>query len=719
MRKDLVLVGLIVTILALMVVPLPQGLLDVAITLNISLAVLLLMVAIYLKHPSDFSTFPSVILIGTAFRLALSVGTTRSILSEADGGQIIETFGDFVVSGSIAIGLVMFLIITVVQFMVVTKGAERVAEVGARFALDALPGKQMAIDADLRAGDIEQEEASRRRERLNRDSQFFGAMDGAMKFVKGDAIAGLIITLINLIGGIAVGLTIHGYTFGEAASIYSLLTIGDGLVAQIPALIMSLCAGIIVTRATNAENVDLGSDIFKELIADPRVPAIAALIIFGVGLIPGFPTIMFAASAAVLFVASFLLRRAFAADQKDAADKKAEASEAEDTTAGTKPEPNETEASDIIDQRMVCKIGTKVSETIDLNEVRREVAKMFDHLEATRGVAFTAARIVESKDIAEDEIEVELDDVPVQTAKVYSDRLMVDASPTAQELLSTEDQNVIEAEWVDRAILWVDKSKAPILEKLKLAPLDQGYQIAEFVFRIYEHNLGTLFSKAEFDKLMEQAKKVDSDAVDDLETKLTRPTLFQVLRYLVEDGVPIRPLRLVIESLTYWNQINDGVGPAMLAECLRGSLKRQMCHAIAGKDKLLGLAMVDPELEAKARSSLASQRQSAGGGSIDGLIFEQEISDHIVGQFRQLKHAQQGQKSQLVVVISPDLRRRMRNFLAANQIHLPVLSPHELSPDVKSIPVELISISELMLTDPMDDLTGDDDFEQFEDAGAY
>jgi len=231
------------------------------------------MVAVYLKHPSDFSTFPSVILIGTAFRLALSVGTTRLILSDADGGQIIETFGDFVVSGSVAIGLVIFLIITVVQFLVVTKGAERVAEVGARFALDALPGKQMSIDADVRAGNIEQEEATKLRKRLDKDSQFFGAMDGAMKFVKGDAIAGLIIIIINLVGGIAVGVSIHGLSFGGAVQVYSLLTIGDGLVAQIPALIMSLCAGVVVTRAANGDNVDLGTDIFKELIADPRVPA--------------------------------------------------------------------------------------------------------------------------------------------------------------------------------------------------------------------------------------------------------------------------------------------------------------------------------------------------------------------------------------------------------------------------------------------------------------
>ncbi|MEP5376020.1 MAG: flagellar biosynthesis protein FlhA, partial [Hyphomicrobiales bacterium] len=293
MRKDLILVSLLVAILALMIVPISQRIIDILLSLNLSLAVVLLMMAVYLKHSSDFSTFPSVILISTAFRLALSIGTTRMILSEADGGQIIGVFGDFVVGGNVAIGLVIFLIVTVVQFLVVTKGAERVAEVGARFALDALPGKQMSIDADVRAGIVNAEEGEKMRRRLDKDSQFFGAMDGAMKFVKGDAIAGLIIIAINLIGGIAVGVVSHGMTFGGAVSIYSLLTIGDGLVAQIPALLMSMCAGVIVTRVASPDNVDLGTDIAGELLADFRVTSIAAIIVGMIGFIPGFPMFTF------------------------------------------------------------------------------------------------------------------------------------------------------------------------------------------------------------------------------------------------------------------------------------------------------------------------------------------------------------------------------------------------------------------------------------------
>lgn len=701
MRKDLVVIGLIVAILTLMVVPLGQSILDAMITLSISLSVLLLMVAVYLKHPSDFSTFPSVILLGTALRLALSVATTRAILSETDGGAIIQTFGDFVVAGSVAIGLIMFLIITVVQFLVVTKGAERVAEVGARFALDALPGKQMSIDADLRAGNIEQSEASARRERLNRDSQFFGAMDGAMKFVKGDAVAGLIITFINLIGGIAIGMSVHGLGFSASASVYSLLTIGDGLVAQIPALIMSLCAGIIVTRATNADNVDLGSDIFKELISDPRVPAMAALIILAIGFIPGFPLHIFAASAVGLFMISLALRRAFKESEASQADGEEEVSEGAATEGSTQEDIPQHQTSG----RLICQVGQSIAQEQDLEKIRDELDRTFDQLAATRGVMFLPARIDVLETLDEDSLQITLDDVPVRKCKIPSDRQMLSMEPGMKELLGGTEETVLEADWNDNAVLWVAPSVLASKPKLSAKVLDIEEQVAELIYRVYEQNLGALFSKVEFEGILKAAGEVDQEAVQALEAALTRPHLFQIMRILVEDGVPLRPLNVVIDGLTYWNQINEGAGPVLLSECLRGSLKRQMCHAIAGEEGVLGLAMVDPRIEAMAREGLGEVRQAGGLGSLEGLIFDAETSDFVLGQFRSLQAAQKGELNQLVVVVSSDLRRRMRNFLAANRIHLPILAPHEISNDVKSYPVEMIGLEGLERSvDPYQDV---------------
>ena len=293
MRSELGVVAMLVATIMLMVVPLPTEAIDVLLAGNLGLSVLLLMVAFYLQSPVELSTLPSIILLTTVFRLSLSIAVTRLVLTQADAGDIIRTFGDFVVSGNILVGLVIFLIITVVQFIVITKGAERIAEVAARFTLDAMPGKQMAIDADLRAGEIDQAVGRQRRSNLERESQFYGAMDGAMKFVKGDAVAGLVIIVINLIGGLVVGVLQHGQSFADAGETYSILTVGDGLVAQIPALIISITAGTVVTRVAGGEGDSLGGEIAMQLVGNSRALWLAAGIAALMGFIPGFPMIIF------------------------------------------------------------------------------------------------------------------------------------------------------------------------------------------------------------------------------------------------------------------------------------------------------------------------------------------------------------------------------------------------------------------------------------------
>jgi type III secretion protein V len=292
-RQDLALIVILLTAVLVMIIPMPTLMLDVLIGLNITMTMVILMVAIYIDRPTSFSTFPAVILIATTFRLAISISTTRTILTEAEGGDIVQTFGLFVTGGNLVVGLVIFLIITIVQFVVITKGAERVAEVAARFVLDALPGRQMSIDAELRAGDIDPAEARERRRNLDKENQFFGAMDGAMKFVKGDAIAGLLIVVVNLIGGISIGALQKGMPLPQAVSTYSLLTIGDGLVAQIPALLLALCSGAIVTRVTTDQGADLGGDIAAELAGNQRSIGAAGVVVAAIGLVPGFPTVLF------------------------------------------------------------------------------------------------------------------------------------------------------------------------------------------------------------------------------------------------------------------------------------------------------------------------------------------------------------------------------------------------------------------------------------------
>ena len=287
-RTDVVLAFFITAIIFMMILPLPTILIDFLIASNMGLAMTLLMVGIYLSSPLQFAAFPSVLLITTLFRLALSISTTRLILLQADAGEIVFAFGNFVVGGNLVVGMVIFLILTIVQFIVVTKGAERVAEVSARFSLDAMPGKQLSIDSDMRAGLIDIEEARKRRFMLEKESQLFGSMDGAMKFVKGDAIAGIIIVAVNLLGGITIGIVQRGLSASEAAHTYSILTIGDGLIGQIPALFIAITAGVIVTRVTGENSRDLGSDIIGQITHQPKALMVASCLLLAFGLVPGF-----------------------------------------------------------------------------------------------------------------------------------------------------------------------------------------------------------------------------------------------------------------------------------------------------------------------------------------------------------------------------------------------------------------------------------------------
>ncbi len=680
MRKDIVLVALIVASLALMVVPISPGLIDTLLAVNMTLGVTLLMVAVYLKHPSDFSTFPSVILLGTAFRLALSIGTTRLILTEAEAGDIIGTFGDFVVGGSIAVGLVIFLIITVVQFIVVTKGAERVAEVGARFALDALPGKQMSIDAEARAGNLTAEEAAEKRQRLDRDSRFFGAMDGAMKFVKGDAIAGLIIICINLLGGIAVGVSAHGYSFSEAVGIFSLLTVGDGLVAQLPALLMSLCAGIVVTRAEGQGGKDLGSDISAEIIADPRVPAVGAPIVLGIGLIPGFPTLTFAAMAVGLLIVSAMVRRAVKAAAAEEAARQMEQAELDQAQADNDDLPQS--------DRIRLKIAKNLADQLDLAAVDAELGGHLQMLYHVRGVCFGKPLIETCTQLEANTIIIDIDDVPVHRQVMPDNALLIIGGDRAvlARLSGAEDT----VKWPLIEGTWLSDDKRNDLATHELVPQTAETGIACLAFRIYEQNLGALFSFAVFSNLLEDARAAEPQLMEKIAEELNEGALHKMFRYLIEDGVPLKPFALLVASIHYWLTTLDEHSPVILAECLRESMKRQLCHRIASDDGMLGVALLGPRLEGDIRRAIARSGDSNRDQASETLALTPEIDDRLITAVRRIDTRQRSNARQVALVAPADLRRRLRNHLATNGIQLPVLAPHEIAKEIPTVPLDLV-----------------------------
>lgn len=678
LRKDLVLIGLFISILALMIIPLPSQLIDLLLAINISLSVTLLMVAIYLKRPSDFSTFPAVILIATAFRLALSIATTRLILSQADAGRIIATFGEFVISGSVIIGLVIFLIITVVQFVVVTKGAERVAEVAARFTLDAMPGKQMSIEADIRAGSLDQDEGALKRKGLDKDSQFFGAMDGAMKFVKGDAIAGLIIIFINLLGGIAVGTSVHDYTLAEATSVYSLLTIGDGLVAQIPALLMSLCAGTIVTRVANENAADLGHDIVTELFSDPRVPASAALVILAFGFVPGFPTAVFAVSAAALFAFAVFGRRQMRQREREAEDAAAKAD------AEAKGDGPILPACD----RIGLHVSAAAAEALDLDRIVEALTHRVIRFSERYGVLLPHPFVAVGADpAAPSQFHFELDEVPLSAGTILPDTILTTAQPKELEALGIAgDHPLIDWFTANPPYRAVSGDAAAALAKAELRTQSYEDALAEALFRQQEARIGTLFSKQAFAQVVANAKALDEALADEVTEKLGVTNLMMLFRYLLEDGVPLRPTRLFWESLSHWTHLYEDASPVFLAECLRTSLRRQMCQNMSAADGEIGVVLVAPQLQNRLIQDLKTAKKASGGIEVSDLPVDPEILSYLKAEALKLRDLDIEEGRRVVIVAASELRRRLRDFLSSLSLNLPVFAPHEISDEIITVP---------------------------------
>ena len=419
---------MLLAIVFMMILPLPTALVDVLIGANMSIAVVLLMLAIYITSPLEFSAFPAVLLITTLFRLSLSITTTRLILLQGDAGQIVSTFGNFVVGGNLVVGIVVFLIITIVQFMVITKGSERVAEVSARFSLDAMPGKQMSIDGDMRAGAIDVNEARHRRSLIEKESQMYGSMDGAMKFVKGDSIAGLIIIVVNILGGVMIGVTQKGMSAGEALELFSVLTVGDGLVSQIPALFIAITAGIIVTRVSNEESNDLGSDIGGQVIAQPRALLIGGVLLVLFALIPGFPKVTFLVLALVVGGGGFFLfyqqKKQSESDQSDLSSFVAQGA----GSPAAKPTVSRNSKGKLGEQEefamtvpLLIDLDSRLQESLEAVALNDELARVRRALYLDLGVPFPGIHLRFNEAMKDSEYLIQLQEVPVARGRIESD----------------------------------------------------------------------------------------------------------------------------------------------------------------------------------------------------------------------------------------------------------------------------------------------------------
>jgi type III secretion protein V len=657
--SDLALAALVVSIVGMMIVPLPTLLLDLLISLNISVAVTLLLISIYVTDVLRIATFPTLLLLTTLFRLALEVSATRLILLKADAGDVIHAFGNFVVAGNLVVGAVIFLILTIIQFIVISKGSERVAEVAARFTLDAMPGKQMSIDAELRTGHIDHEEARRRRATLARESQLFGSMDGAMKFVKGDAIAGLVVLAVNIVGGLIIGVFQRGMEIGSAARTYTVLTIGEGLVSQIPALVISTAAGIIVTRvASEEEGAHVGRDIAGQVLGQPKAIAVAAALLAVLAVVPGLPTAPFLLLAALLgFIAFRLLQAPEAAGAQSGVT-------APSRTAGA-PAPRPSRLGGEVPAPVLTPIAVQLGATVSsrlcpdgdgANLAAGLSALLRDRLFAELGIPLPVIRVRPSVEgLPPNGYVLRLNEIPLGRGEIPAHPVPVRPPHHA-------------APDTDRATGdGPDSANARGIIAADLLSL----------LRRYGHEfIGIQESQA----LLEALERTHPALVREVVPKLISPTLLtDVLRRLAQEGISLRNLKDILGALAEWAPSERD--PVTLTEHVRAALRRAITYRYANASGVLGAYLLDPMIEEAVREAI---HKTATGSY---LALEPQLSRDIVQAVGRAVAVIGDNEGMPVILTSVDIRRYVRRLVETDHPQVAVLAYPELAPEARVQPL--------------------------------
>ena len=696
--SDIVLAVVVVAIVGMMIVPLPTPLLDVLLTFNISISVILLLISLYVPSALRLSVFPTLLLITTMYRLSLTISTTRLILLTGDPGEVVTAFGNFVVRGNFVVGAVIFLILVIVNFIVISKGSERVAEVAARFTLDAMPGKQMSIDADLRSGAIDMDEGKRKRRDLERESSLFGAMDGAMKFVKGDAIAGIIITVVNIVGGLVIGVMQKGLSIGDAAKKYTLLTIGDGLVGMIPAILISTAAGIIVTRVGGEEEGShLGKDIGSQLTAYPKAIAIAAAMLILLGTIPGLPTVPFFLLGGAAGLGAFVMLRK---ESRVAANEEAGITDPEDEQVpGATPKSAEPRPKEPINPEsemfipVVTPIVLEVSDAlVPYVDSRQDNGKflyelipfMRDGLFVELGVRFPGVRARGNPNLPPGSYQIQINEVPVVTGQATLGHVLVNDTVDRLKLMNVQGFEALNPSTRQPAA-WVPEQHKEMLESAGLTTWDVSGYIILHLAAVLRRHAREFVGVQETQAMLDQLEKAFPAIVKEVVPKVVNILkLTDILGRLVEEEISIRDLRGVLQALAEQGQVEaDNV---MLTEHVRASLKRYVSNKYSRGTNTLVVYLLDPQIEDAVRSSI--KRTSAG----THLALEPDIAQEIVQAVKNECGHLPPTAQRPVILTSMDIRRYVRKLLEY-EFNPPfsVVSYQELSPELNIQPVARIS----------------------------
>ena len=666
-NSEMGLAGGLVLILMVMVVPLPDFLLDLLLAANIAVSLAVLLTAFYATKPLEFAIFPGLLLITTLFRLSLNIASTRLILSQGSAGALIQAFGQFVVAGNYVVGAIIFLVLVLINFVVITKGSGRIAEVAARFTLDAMPGKQMAIDADLNAGLIDERQAVKRREEISREADFYGAMDGANKFVRGDAIAGLIITGINIVGGLVIGATMQGLSIGESAGKYTLLSIGDGLVSQIPALLISTAAGIIVTRASSDNN--LADDFKGQLLRKPHPILLTGAFLGVLGLIPGLPLLPFWLLAGGLV----LLGRNRIGVQKQEAEQAAR--DEQQQRESEEQEPKDTPADLLLVDPLELEIGYALISIVDpgqQGDLLERVKMLRQQLAIELGIVIPPVRIRDNVGLSSNQYVIKLRGNPVAEGEVmpgyYLALLPEDMDAPPAGIRVTDPTFGLPA-------VWIAERNLPEAERLGLTVVEAPAVITTHLLEVLRKVAFRLLDRQEVKKLVDKVKETAPALVEELvPNMLPLGAIQKVLKRLLKERIPIRDLVAILEALADHAPLTKNVD--VLTEYARAALAATITRQFAGDDEKVYVFVLDPLLEQHLL-----QRAEAGELNPNTMGLPPERAEKLIVEIDRLAKRLIGAGRAPVLLTSPVLRPTLFNFLSPMLSDIAVLSYNDLVPD--------------------------------------
>ncbi|RKT98827.1 EscV/YscV/HrcV family type III secretion system export apparatus protein [Burkholderia sp. Nafp2/4-1b] len=676
-RRDVVLAMMLLIAVFMIIVPLPTGLVDLMIAFNLMISIILLMMSLYIRDPLEFLVFPSLLLITTLYRLALTISTTRLILLQADAGEIVYTFGSFAAGGNLGVGLIVFVIITIVQFIVITKGSERVAEVSARFSLDGMPGKQMSIDGDVRAGTIDANEARRLRGLVQKENQLYGAMDGAMKFVKGDAIAGIIIILVNILGGTAVGVFMHGLTASDAMSTYAILSIGDGLVSQIPALLISITAGMIVTRVPGDIRQPLAADLTEQIGRQPQALWLAAAVLLVFAMLPGFPVFYFVLLAALAFCCAWHLRRR--------ADSAASAS-VSGAAHGTASPPGAL-AGHAVGTPGVAMSPGAIPLMIRHGESAVRPAKLAEALDALRtqtfdklGLPLPEIHLQADAGLPSDTVQILLYQEPVLTLAMPPNECLLDAYNSAPLIQRVRIEPL---PFARLRLRWVDIAQAQAIAALGITIHHDDARVAYCLSLVIDCHAAQFIGVQETRFLMDAMEPRYAELVKEVQRQMPIGRIANVLQRLVDECVSVRDLRAIFEALVEWAPREKD--PVMLAEYVRVALRRHIATRHRAGQPWISCWMIGDRIESLIRESI---RQTAAGS------YSSLAPDHTKAILERLRVAlAEADLQRTVLVTAIDVRRFVRKIVEREFGDLSVLSFQEIGEEAE---LRVIGTADLM-----------------------